>query len=62
MLANPSKSVHFSWFVSQLAANSTHNDDDDDADADADSNRSSIATSSWLQRDAALDEQIDESR
>lgn len=39
LLANPSKSVHFSWFVSYNEHNLTD----------------------WLQREAALDEQLDES-
>lgn len=40
VLANPSKSVHYSWFSALGERNLT----------------------SWIQRDAALDDQIDESR
>lgn len=40
VLANPSKSVHYSWFSALGERNLT----------------------SWMQRDAALDDQIDESR
>lgn len=55
VFANPSKSVHYSWFFASAST------DDSAAPAAANENNNNNL-SALIMRDAALDEQIDESR
>lgn len=70
--SNPNKSVHFSWFWTPAASvlpssqldQLTRGQDAAQAEANQ-ANESSVMLANladWLQRDAGIDEQIDESR